>query len=61
MEIMSQKELSDIIGKTKQYISLLAARKDCPFAIIDSSGQTKVIKNIRTLNFIRKYKPDFNW
>lgn len=59
----SQSELAQIIEKSPQYINLLANRREPPFSIAKLEGFKVIVilKDSKTLQFIRKYKEDFNF
>ena len=55
-KIISQSEFSKLIGKARQYVSMLAGKRECPFTIIQISGQTKIVMDKKTLTFISRSK-----
>ena len=62
-DYLSQTELAKIIEKSPQYINLLANRRVPPFSVAELEGFKTIVilKDTKTLQFIRRYKKEFNF
>lgn len=61
-QYMLQSQLAEITGVSKSNISNYSKRIDCPFSIGKlESGKSIIIRDNKTLAYIRQFKPHFSW